>query len=664
MTPRSRSTKDCSPLYNRSTRRINAFAPLNGSNTPPRRRPAPIRPTHTRPPPLRHPSAPFFLLLSTLLLGGCSLRPSPPPSPFQHQAQLIVRPMTIEGRWEPASLSASLIVMDALEAHGAPLVIRHPLLDALVEESESPRFFPRDAPSAGDALEVRMQGTTYRLRLSRAGRTTLLPPIDAALPFARLKSELARAVRLPSPLMPPSAEETSKGFCLPPDAHAPFGEALLALLPPTDAPPLHDENHTRRREAAAHRLKAIVDRTPTPFTLSWAAFLDVQPFPARLLEQVPASACGRVEAMLERSILHARQGDLRQAALDIDPLLESHPYSPRVYLQAARLFTRLGMRRQSRHTYRRVLTLAPDWTIASLELAGILTDAGHIDDARAVLLEALDRAQDPERRARVDYALAMLATTSGADEEALAWIDRGLNTLDRSTVNPAPILTGRLLGARGSALRALGRLEEAEKALRAAVDILSRSLPVNRRAKNALNESLHALGLVLADEGRDAEAEQVMSRAIATSASADASRAWADLAQGIRAAGRPRAALDVLDRHREAASSASTELQALWDEQRAEALADLARWTEAASAFERAALRYSLLEDPRRAAQTWYKSGKSALNAGLLEEALERLGRARHAALRGGDALLAADIERERARIERRTHPDKRRRNP
>lgn len=109
-------------------------------------------------------------------------------------------------------------------------------------------------------------------------------------------------------------------------------------------------------------------------------------------------------------------------------------------------------------------TESPYWTRSSAAwLASVLTQAGQMEEATALLAETLDREVSRHTIAgrRLWFAQAETALASGQAEEAIAEIDRLIDAIPGTRERPIALLEL----VRGQALAALGRLDEATAAL-------------------------------------------------------------------------------------------------------------------------------------------------------------------------------------------------------
>ena len=291
-----------------------------------------------------------------------------------------------------------------------------------------------------------------------------------------------------------------------------------------------------------------------------------------------------------------RRGDFATAISELEQARAGGVLSPLThadtYATLARAYSASGQPRRAVEVLEdclsQVQARAPEDVNAEVRFATYLSyalsDLGDLDRARAVVREAMGRAQeapDPYARVRLYWSLARLALMDGKPRSALRQIQRAIGLLEatedtrqlaRAHLSAGEILTDdgqpeeaqrhfdlaeKLLGdhadaadlawlyseqARGSLQ--LGESEQAERLARQALSLLAGGDPLKRaRAYATLAEARPEE--IDASQAEFAQALAVLEEERRWPAAASVLRAWS---RALRRAGREQAALDVLDR--------------------------------------------------------------------------------------------------------------------
>jgi transcriptional regulator with XRE-family HTH domain len=307
-----------------------------------------------------------------------------------------------------------------------------------------------------------------------------------------------------------------------------------------------------------------------------------------------AEATARARAGLGE--LADRRGDFARAIAELEQARAAGVLSPLtnadLYATLARAYSASGQPRRAVEVLEdclsQVQAQAPEDVSAEVRFATYLSyalsDLGELERARAVVREALGRAQeapDPYSRVRLYWSLARLALMEGKPRSALRQIQRAIGLLEatedtrqlaRAHLSCGEILTDdsdpeqaqghfeqaeKLLGdhadaadlawlyseqARASLL--LGEDESAERLARQALSLLAGGDPLKRaRAFATLAEARP--DQIDSSQAEFAEALAVLEDERRWPAAASVLRAWS---RALRRAGREQAALDVLDR--------------------------------------------------------------------------------------------------------------------
>jgi tetratricopeptide (TPR) repeat protein len=233
------------------------------------------------------------------------------------------------------------------------------------------------------------------------------------------------------------------------------------------------------------------------------------PFDAALAEAViggaEADALDRLERLRTRALIHAATDERGQRTLR---LLESVRDFARVASEASEHVAdlRLG---HAAAVVARCEPFAEDARCGKDTLAPL--------EARRADLVAASRHPGP-MMARATLALATLLMISGPASDAVADIDRVLDTNASGGGAPDPTTRARLLVAKGDALRAMGRLTEARAALDLASELARdlRDRPNSPSARLVEAEAARILGSVKRALGSVTEALAHKEAALAT----------------------------------------------------------------------------------------------------------------------------------------------------
>lgn len=246
------------------------------------------------------------------------------------------------------------------------------------------------------------------------------------------------------------------------------------------------------------------------------------PPPDPLLDRVVASSRMR-DLLLKHAAVAGRGGDQAWREFLVRRALDANPADPNVLMETAMMLLDSGRATEALDYLRRREQLIPGDTLTLVELGRCLSIIGRLDEAEAVLRQAvrvrdaaaeynlgavLDRTgRGDEARARYEQALAIDPFHARAMINLGVWHDRrgqldvAIGLLQRA-VRVAPDLADAHLNL-GSALIAARRLPDALAALRTAVALAPQS-----------PEAHNNLGIALAQSGRMAEAVRAWETAL------------------------------------------------------------------------------------------------------------------------------------------------------
>lgn len=175
-------------------------------------------------------------------------------------------------------------------------------------------------------------------------------------------------------------------------------------------------------------------------------------------------------------IILQEAGKLEDSLICLERVLALQPGYAEAHNNLGNTLKRLGRLDQARVQYEQALQLAPNYAEALSNQANLLNDLGQHDQALAMARRAIDA--NP-RLSDAYINAAAVEVGRNRHGEALRWID--------ALLSYAPLHVGAL-GVRATALRHLGRLDEALADARRAVA----AAPDDGNAQNVLGEVLQA----------------------------------------------------------------------------------------------------------------------------------------------------------------------------
>ena len=135
------------------------------------------------------------------------------------------------------------------------------------------------------------------------------------------------------------------------------------------------------------------------------------------------------------------QNQLQKAALQLNVLAKTAPRDPRLMLLGARLAEAAGNPDGVLHAARKVRQLAPQWSVATMYLAGVLASREESGEAMALATQAIQQATDQvSLDAELLTKAADLARQVGQYAQALTWLRQA------EQMNPADTSTGYKIG--------------------------------------------------------------------------------------------------------------------------------------------------------------------------------------------------------------------------
>ena len=175
-------------------------------------------------------------------------------------------------------------------------------------------------------------------------------------------------------------------------------------------------------------------------------------------------------------IILQEAGKLEESLSCLERVLTLQPGYPEAHNNIGNTLKRLGQLQRARTHYQEALRLMPAYAEAMSNLSHLLNDLGQSDEA----LELARRAIEANPRLSDAYInAAAVEVGRNREVEAIRWID--------ALLSYAPMHVGGL-GVRATALRHLGRLDEALADARRAVS----TAPADGDAQNILGEILQA----------------------------------------------------------------------------------------------------------------------------------------------------------------------------
>ncbi len=227
-----------------------------------------------------------------------------------------------------------------------------------------------------------------------------------------------------------------------------------------------------RRACQAPRVQATYLSNLAEMCRQKGALAEAEEAARRAVTMDPAMVAG----WNNLGIILQESGKLEESLSCLERVLLLQPAYPEAHNNLGNTLKRLGRLDRARAQYEAALRLAPAYAEAMSNLANLLSDLGQPDEALALARRAIDA--NPRLS---DAYINAAAVEVGRDRpaEALRWID--------ALLSYAPLHVGGL-GVRATALRHLGRLDEALTDARRAVA----AAPDNGEAHNILGEVLQA----------------------------------------------------------------------------------------------------------------------------------------------------------------------------
>lgn len=155
-------------------------------------------------------------------------------------------------------------------------------------------------------------------------------------------------------------------------------------------------------------------------------------------------------------------GRYEEARTVLQVFLDKHPDSVPAWISMGQLLRHRGDRQAAAEHFAQALTLTPEHTAAPLELASELRALGRFDEARALLLDTLERRPCS---VQVLTHLAQLELGLGDAEAGHAWLDRALS--QKPDHLPAVVTRINALAAAQDADKAQAVLSALPRAVRA-----------------------------------------------------------------------------------------------------------------------------------------------------------------------------------------------------
>jgi len=240
--------------------------------------------------------------------------------------------------------------------------------------------------------------------------------------------------------------------------------------------------------------------------------------PARAAERLESALGGQPDAQPLRARLaelyraHGQWAKLARLVSDA----AAHAAEPATrlerFLEAAEIFTdRCGEPEQAIPLLEQASALRPGDQAIRLALVEALSQARHLDEARAILKEMIAAfgGRRPKERAPVHYQMARVELAAGHRAAALAELDTATRI---DPQNP------EILRALAELARDDGQLERAEKSYRALLVVLRKRADARESASIARSEVLLELSAIARRDGETDRAREILESAIEAAA--------------------------------------------------------------------------------------------------------------------------------------------------